>query len=116
MSIRTHSDILELECHIRRVLLCEGAQCSFLQSVPYKNLLLSILLRMNNVVTHDEEQRVSMGPHGYALHLDATGCSVEIVTPPEEPYRGGKRKSPEAGCEEQILLQLAVEKKRKRCK
>jgi hypothetical protein len=52
-AIRTQNDILRLEDAIRTVLHCEGQQCAFLQSAPYKKLRISWLLRVNQVVTHD---------------------------------------------------------------
>lgn len=53
IEIITEDDVCTLENKIRTALRCEGAVCTFLESLPYRKIRLAMLQRINKVITHE---------------------------------------------------------------
>ena len=79
IDIDNQIDIITLENKIRHYLHCESATvCGFLQSAPYKQMVMSILLRLNHVLSFDEEIRLFFGYNTMVLIMHTNAKTVEI--------------------------------------
>jgi len=86
IEIKEYCDIRRVENHIREVMQCQGQHCSFLQSMPYKNIQITLLLKLNRVISHDVAQHVHMG-NGRFLHMHPCASVIEIVTMNEDTQK-----------------------------
>ena len=86
IEIKEYCDIRRVENHIREVMQCQGQHCSFLQSMPYKNIQITLLLKLNRVISHDVAQHVHMG-NGRFLHMHPCASVIEIVTMNEDAQK-----------------------------
>jgi len=109
LEINTYEDILRLEARIRELLRCEGKQCAFLQSLPYKSLHMSLLLRLNRVISHDAERQIPMG-NGLVLSLNSGASAVEIQQQAEDasPLPPAKTKHKRPPAEEEAWAQSVI--------
>lgn len=72
-------DILTLENKIRQLLQCESVGgCNILQSAPYKRLINAVLLRMNNIISFEEQITIHLGFSGMSLVMLNDAKTVEI--------------------------------------
>ena len=107
--IECASDIMRLEDTIRRLLECEAGQCAFLQSAPYKQLHIALLLRLSGVVSHDAPQCLPMGG-GFWLKLAASGLEVEVCTRHSDNHGVLRVKRKEQRYEAQLIESLTKRK------
>ena len=77
--IRSYEDIVWFENQIKTMLKCEGQNCSFLQSSEYKKLHMTLLLKLNHVISFDAPMHICMGG-GLSLRMHACASVVEIIT------------------------------------
>ncbi len=79
IEIDNQGDIIILENKIRHLLHCESTtECGFLQSAPYKQMIMSILLRLNHVLSFDEEIKLFFGYNTMVLIMHTNAKTVEI--------------------------------------
>ena len=72
-------DILTLESKIRHLLQCESVGgCNILQTAPYKRLINAVLLRMNNIISFEEQITIHLGFAGMSLIMRNDAKTVEI--------------------------------------
>lgn len=81
MEIEQREDILILEQKIREYLHCESlSECRFIQSAPYKQMIMSLLLRLNKVISFEEETRLYFGNNNImVLFMHNNAKTVEII-------------------------------------
>jgi hypothetical protein len=81
MEIEQREDILLLEQKIREFLQCESlSECRFIHSAPYKQMIMSILLRLNKVISFEEETRLHFGNNNsMVLFMHNNAKTVEII-------------------------------------
>ena len=80
IEIRQHADIERLEVCIKQLLQCEGQHCSFLHSMPYKMLHMSLLLKLNGVITQDAA--VTLHHNGLNITMHPSADVVELSLSP----------------------------------
>ena len=78
LHITSMGDILGLEQRIRALLRCQTAACPLLQTAPYQAMKHSLLLRLNNVLTHDEDMLVFLPDTQLVLHMTQNASVVHI--------------------------------------
>ena len=78
--INEKTDIIALENKIRDLLQCESAsECKFIRSAPYKQVVISLLLKMNKVISFDEETKLYFGCNNMLslfMHSDAKTIQI----------------------------------------
>jgi len=105
--IKEHADITKLEDHIRRLLKCQvsikvqagkldltprmqGQNCSFLQSSVYKRLQMTLLLKLNGIISTDERILLRI-THNVTLLMHASANAIDIITNiPRTPAKRGR--------------------------
>lgn len=80
IEIEHKNDIFLLENKIRELLHCESvSECGFIHSTPYKQMIMSLLLRLNRVISFEEELRLYFGNNGaMVLCMRSNAQTVEI--------------------------------------
>lgn len=79
IEIQNKNDILILERQIRQLLQCETlSECNFIKTTPYKQMMMSILLKLNNVISFDEECKIYFGSNTLLLFMHSDAKTVEI--------------------------------------
>ncbi len=79
IEIQNRSDILILENHIRQFLQCESlSECNLIKTTPYKQMIMSLLLKLNKIITFDEECKIYFGSNTMLLFMHSDAKTIEI--------------------------------------
>ena len=113
--IKEHADIARMEAHVKELLGCQGPYCTLLQSSMYKNLQMTLLLKLNGVISSDACMSVSLGMGGLLMTMHPCATKVEITRhePQSEPSpKRKKRKAAACDPMENWAEQFTKERKR----
>jgi hypothetical protein len=78
--VNSNKDVLIIENKIRELLQCESCSCcSFLQSTPYKQIVMMLLLHLNGIISFEEEKRLTFGSNSMILVMNSDIKTVEIL-------------------------------------
>lgn len=79
IDIESEKDIIVLEKKIRALIQCENpGGCSIMQTAPYKRMITSLLLRLNGVISFEEEIKVYLGYNSMFIVMLSNAKTVEI--------------------------------------
>ena len=79
IEVSTKEDIMAVENTIRKLLHCESSsECSVLQTASYKKMTMALLLRMNRVISFEEEIKLYFGCNTMSLVMLNDAKTVEI--------------------------------------
>ena len=77
IDIKEQEDISRMEASIKNLLNCDGQQCAFLQSAPYKKMQIALLLKLNHIISQDAGMILPMG-NGLVLYMHPCATKIEI--------------------------------------
>ena len=73
------NDILMLEKQIRQLLQCEClSECNIIKTTPYKQMIISVLLKMNHIISFDAECKIYFGSNTMLLFMHSDAKTIEI--------------------------------------
>ena len=79
--IKSNTDIILLENKIRELLQCESNHyCTFLQSTPYKEIVILLLLQINEIISSSEEIRLNFGSNTMTFVMHSDAKTTEILS------------------------------------
>lgn len=79
IEVSRKEDIIAVENMIRKLLHCESSsECSVLQTASYKKMMMALLLRMNHVISFEEEIKLYFGCNTMSLVMLNDAKNIEI--------------------------------------